>query len=68
MSRIRLELSFFPSFCKKVLETSFRIKVRVNQTFFSESFTIRGVKITFFATLGIQSVLEVFQTSSAANT
>ena len=45
MSWIRLQLSFFVSFSKKVHESSFRIKVRVNQTFFSLSLIIWGIKI-----------------------
>ena len=47
MSWIGLELFFFPSFCKKVQEPSFWIKVRVNQTFFSLNLIIRGIKIGF---------------------
>ena len=42
---IRLELSFFPSFFKKVQEPSFRIKVRVNQTIFSLCLIIRRIRI-----------------------
>ena len=42
---VRRGLSFFPSFCKKVHEPSFQIKVRVNRTFFTLSLIIQGIKI-----------------------
>ena len=45
MSLIRLEPSFFSSFRKKVQEPSFWIKTQVNQTFFSLSLIIWGIKI-----------------------
>ena len=41
MSRIRLELSFFPAFWKNVQESFSRIKDRVNQTILSLSLIIK---------------------------